>query len=85
MTKKTKERASSDVGFIFTAYNLRRIINIIGVTNLGAYLKEALVLFLALILTLKSQISITQIGINIKEKINYYFDFTQKGLFLVKI
>jgi len=85
MTKKTKERASSDVGFIFTAYNLRRIINIIGVTNLGAYLKEALVLFLALILTLKSQISITQIGINIKEKINYYFDFSQKGLFLVKI
>lgn len=34
MTKKTKERASADVGFIFIAYNLRRIINIIGIEEL---------------------------------------------------
>ena len=34
MTKKFKKRASSDVGFIFTAYNLRRLINIIGVIQL---------------------------------------------------
>ncbi len=34
MTKKFKERASSDVGFVFTAYNLRRLINIIGVSQL---------------------------------------------------
>ena len=34
MTKKGKERASSDVGFIFIAYNLKRIINIIGIKEL---------------------------------------------------
>lgn len=30
MTKRTKARASADVGFIFIAYNLKRIINIVG-------------------------------------------------------
>jgi hypothetical protein len=30
MTKKTIQRASADVGLVFTAYNLRRILNIIG-------------------------------------------------------
>lgn len=34
MTKKTKERASADVGFIFMAYNLKRIMNIIGIKEL---------------------------------------------------
>ena len=34
MTKKFEKRASSDVGFIFTAFDLRRLINIIGVTQL---------------------------------------------------
>ena len=34
MTKKTKKRASADVGFIFIAYNLRRIMNIIGIKEL---------------------------------------------------
>jgi len=36
------ERASADVGFMFTAYNLRRIINIIGQKNLKEYLKRVL-------------------------------------------
>ena len=34
MTKKTKKHASADVGFIFIAYNLRRLFNIIGVKHL---------------------------------------------------
>jgi hypothetical protein len=34
LTKKTMKRASSDVGFIFIAYNLRRIFNIIGIEKL---------------------------------------------------
>ncbi|WP_052158242.1 IS1182 family transposase [Lacinutrix jangbogonensis] len=34
MTKKTKERASADVGFIFIAYNLKRIMNSIGIDRL---------------------------------------------------
>jgi hypothetical protein len=34
MTKKTIKRASADVGFIFIAYNLKRIMNIIGLEKL---------------------------------------------------
>ena len=34
MTKKSMERASADVGFIFIAYNLKRIMNILGITKL---------------------------------------------------
>lgn len=40
MTKKTMKRASADVGLIFTAFNLRRIFNILDKETLKAYLKE---------------------------------------------
>lgn len=40
MTKKTIQHASADVGMIFTAYNLRRIFNIIDKNVLKAYLKR---------------------------------------------
>ncbi len=39
MTKKTKQRAEADVGLIFTAYNLRRLISIIGTERLNEYLE----------------------------------------------
>ncbi len=42
-TKKGKQRASADVGFMFIAYNLRRIMNIVGKHALRKYL-EVLVL-----------------------------------------
>jgi transposase len=42
LTKKGKERASADVGFMFIACNLRRIINIIGQKELKEYLKRLL-------------------------------------------
>jgi len=38
ITKKGKERAGADVGLMFTAYNLRRIINIIGKDVFKEYL-----------------------------------------------
>ncbi len=38
MTKKGKKRASADVGLMFTAYNLRRIFNILGKETLIKYL-----------------------------------------------
>lgn len=40
LTKKTMKRASADVGFIFIAYNLRRIINIIGIEKLIASISQ---------------------------------------------
>jgi hypothetical protein len=39
MTKKTIKHASADVGLIFTAYNLRRIFNLIDQNVLKQYLK----------------------------------------------
>jgi len=45
MTKKYIHRASADVGFMMTAYNLRRLINIIGLKQFGEYLKTGLSLF----------------------------------------
>jgi transposase len=47
MTKKSLKRASADVGLMMTAYNLRRIINILGVERLRKYLKEGNNLFLS--------------------------------------
>lgn len=45
MTKKTIKHASADVGFIFTAYNLRRIFNLIDINVLKQYLKTLYLLF----------------------------------------
>ena len=45
MTKKGKARASADVGLMCIAYNLRRIINILGKKVFTDYLKELLSFF----------------------------------------
>lgn len=42
LTKQGIERAESDVGLMFIAYNLRRIINIIGKDNIMKHLQEAI-------------------------------------------
>lgn len=75
MTKKTKARASADVGFIFIAYNLRRIINIIGKKQLMAYLGACL----ASISTIKYKL-IAHLSISIK--IEYILAQMQKLDFL---
>jgi transposase len=48
MTKKTIKHASADVGLIFTAYNLRRIFNLIDQNLLKQYLKLLALLFYVL-------------------------------------
>ncbi|WP_348636636.1 transposase [Mariniflexile litorale] len=45
MTKKTIEHASADVGLIFSAYNLRRIFNLIDHNSLKEYLKRLFLIF----------------------------------------
>jgi transposase len=45
MTKKTIKHASADVGLIFTAYNMRRIFNLIDPNELKQYLKVLTLLF----------------------------------------
>lgn len=57
MTKKYIERAEADVGFIFIAYNLRRIINIIGQNSLQKYLKEVISFIVGIIHMIKLKIS----------------------------
>ncbi|MFP4023985.1 MAG: hypothetical protein ACLFVR_05615 [Thiohalospira sp.] len=52
LTKQGIERAESDVGLMFIAYNMRRIINIIGKGLIIKYLKEKI----SHILTFLSQI-----------------------------
>jgi hypothetical protein len=47
MTKKSQKRASADVGLMMTAYNLRRIINILGVERLRKYLEDLIDLILS--------------------------------------
>ncbi|MCC5929198.1 MAG: hypothetical protein JJU28_08130 [Cyclobacteriaceae bacterium] len=39
ITKRGIDRASADVGFMFTAYNLKRIFNLIDKKALRAYLR----------------------------------------------
>jgi hypothetical protein len=46
LTKKYKKRASADVGLMFIAYNIRRIMNILGKDELKKYLKEVSFSFL---------------------------------------
>jgi hypothetical protein len=46
MAKKYMHRANADVGLIMTAYNLRRIINILGIETITAYLKMLAFYFL---------------------------------------
>ena len=57
MTKKGKKRASADVGFIFTAFNLRRIINIVGKNVFKKFLEELGFLFSNIFTSIKSFIS----------------------------
>lgn len=45
MTKKTKKHASADVGLMFTAFNLRRIMNIVDKNMFKKFLKELAFLF----------------------------------------
>jgi transposase len=47
LTKKGMEKASADVGLIFTAYNLKRIVNIIGLEQFRKYLKAIIRVVLA--------------------------------------
>jgi transposase len=57
LTKKGKERANSDVGFMFIAYNLRRIGNILTMNRLKEYLRILVSLFLTVLDFFRRKIS----------------------------
>ncbi len=72
ITKKYIERAEADVGLMFTAYNFRRLLNIIGFKALQKHLQEALQLFFVYISLQKTKISSLKLG-NLFELINIFF------------
>jgi transposase len=57
LTKRGIDRASSDVGFMFIAYNLRRIISILGKDQMMKYLRILISLFLTVSAFFKRKIS----------------------------
>ena len=63
-TKKYKIRASADVGLMFVAYNIRRIINIIGENELRKYLAKAALLLACKMHHIRSQIRAFEIRKN---------------------
>jgi len=85
MTKKTKERASSDVGLIFIAYNLRRLISIIGISSLADYLKEALLNLFSYLGARRLNISDSKPSCFLEVIENWFSKQSPKGLYLVKI
>ena len=66
ITKKYIKRAEADFGFIMTAYNLRRIINIVGMERLREYMRSIFRLFCFKISLFKLFLSL----INQKLKLN---------------
>lgn len=85
MTKQTMNRAAADVGLIFTAYNVRRLINLIGIEALGIYLKQVLLYFSALISIHRSKISQFKLTIFLQIISHNNIRYSQKGLSLVII
>jgi len=57
LTKQGIDRATSDVGFMFIAYNLRRIISILGKDQLMKYLRILVPLYLTVLAFLRGEIS----------------------------
>jgi transposase len=70
LTKKGIQRASADVGLMFIAYNIRRIMNILGKDELEKYLKEVVLIFSGQIRHISLQISLLKATKIIDESIS---------------
>ena len=84
ITKKGKQRASADVGLMFVAYNIRRIMNILGKDELEKYLKEVALIFSRQIRHIPLQISLLKATKFIDEILISVLNHPVKGLYLVK-
>ena len=65
LTKKGINRASSDVGFMFIAYNLRRMINIIGIKAMKEYFEELIAILSSILNTYKTISTFLKNGIQL--------------------
>jgi transposase len=66
LTKRGIDRASSDVGFMFIAYNLRRIISILGKDQLMGYLRILASFFLTVSAFFRRRISRSEASVFLK-------------------
>ena len=80
ITKKSMERAAADIGLIFTAYNLRRIINILGIKQFVILLKDSLYIFIRIIALSISILSRFKQSLFYQYKYYSFFFFSQNSL-----
>ena len=73
ITKRGMKRASADVGFMFIAYNLRRIMNIVDKTLLTKFLEELCFLFLEKRILTKANKAFLRSSFFLQARINYIF------------
>lgn len=73
LTKQGKDRASADAGFMFIAYNFRRILNILGIDTFREYLKTLAFSFSHLFTLIKSKINCFEQFILLKNYLTKYF------------
>lgn len=82
MTKQGIKRASADVGLIFIAYNLRRIINLIGLKNLNECLKAIISRILTYLSPLKRILSLIESFEQFFNNFQNFFSFSKKSFFV---
>lgn len=85
MTKKTKERASADVGLIMIAYNLRRLLNILNQKQLKTYLTRLCSYFLLKKAFFKLKISKIQVFVFSSKNTLYIFKNALNRIYLRQI
>ena len=85
MTKRGVKRASADVGFMMTAYNLRRIINILGTDRFKKYLENQLSMFLIKTGVLEQELAYMRVLLFRREIWEAYFMLPFKRLYLSQI
>jgi len=75
LTKKYKHRAEADVGLMFVAYNLRRIINLIGKDAFNKYLRVLVLCFLIIITHIRAILSHFRESYFKYNPIHIFFDY----------
>ncbi|MCD6564797.1 MAG: IS1182 family transposase [Bacteroidales bacterium] len=74
LTKKFKERASADVGFMFIAYNFRRIMNIVGKNALKKYLEVLILLVSGKYRPIRLKINLLKVIKYLRKILTSYFE-----------
>jgi hypothetical protein len=80
MTKQNMERASADVGLIMIAYNLRRLINIIGLKTLMKWALQQAYYFLKSMVLLEAKLASRKVLILFPNNISFNFQVCLKPL-----